>query len=176
MAVVVVGSGCGSENSSTVAPDLVQYVNPTIGGIGRMLNSTPAYIQLPHGMARITPATSPTMMDWYLSDDSYGVSVGQITVMPISEHTRLGPLGPVASRDHDREVVTPYYYSLISDAEQTRIEATPAAKSLAIRFVCPAEEARRISFGMRAGWTLSVTGASTLAATGKIGEGGQRAD
>lgn len=174
IAGAVLASVAQAETKSVATPDLVQYVDPTIGGIGRMLNSTPALIQLPHGMARIIPATSPTMMDWYLSDDSYGVSVGQITVMPISEHTRLGPLGPVASRDHDREVVTPYYYSLISDAEQTRIEATPASKSVAIRFGLPVEEARRVSFGMRAGWTLSVTGASSLSATGKVGEGDQK--
>jgi predicted alpha-1,2-mannosidase len=163
-----------AQTKAAPAGDLVQYVDPTIGGIGRMLNSTPALIQLPHGMARVIPATSPGMMDWYLSDSSYGVSVGQITVMPVSEHTWRGPMGPVASRDHDREVVRPFYYSLISDAEQTRIEAAPAAKSIAIRFGLPMEEARRISFGLRAGWTLSVTGASTLAATGKIGEGDQK--
>src|ERR1700759_2480884 len=72
--------------AAAATSDLVQYVDPTIGGIGRMLNSTPALIQLPHGMARIIPATSPAMMDWYLSDDSYGVSVGQVSVMPVSEH------------------------------------------------------------------------------------------
>src|ERR1700722_1911818 len=115
----VLGSTLQAQTKAAATSDLVQYVDPTIGGIGRMLNSTPALIQLPHGMARIIPATSPAMMAWYLSDASYGVLVGQVSVMPGSEHTWGGLLGPVASRDPDREVVAPFYYSLISDAEQT---------------------------------------------------------
>ncbi len=56
----------------TVSVDLVNSVDPTIGGIGKLLNSTPALIQLPHGMARVMPATDPGMMDWYVADDFYG--------------------------------------------------------------------------------------------------------
>src|SRR5580693_2703353 len=97
----VLGSTLQAQTKAAAASDLVQYVDPTIGGIGRLLNSTPALIQLPHGMARVIPANLPVMMDWYLSDAYYGVAVGQINVVPVSEHTWRGPMGPVASRDHD---------------------------------------------------------------------------
>lgn len=157
----------------TVSVDLVSFVDPTIGGIGKLLNSTPALIQLPHGMARVTPATDPGVMDWYVADDFYGLNVGAAVVLPVSAQTRRTALGPVASRDHDREVVAPHYYSLISDVEGTRVEATTARTSLVMRLGFPASGVRKVSFtlgaGAGAGATLRALGDSELVETAKAG-------
>jgi predicted alpha-1,2-mannosidase len=151
----------------TISVDLVSSVDPTIGGIGKLLTSTPALIQLPHGMARVMPATDPGMLDWYVSDDFYGLNIGPVVVLPVSEKTRRTVLGPVASRDHDREIVAPDYYSLISDVEGTRIEATTARKSLVLRLGFPESGLRKVSFALSAGATLRASGDSGLVEVGK---------
>lgn len=153
----------------TVSVDLVSSVDPTIGGIGKLLNSTPALIQLPHGMARVTPSTDPGVMDWYVADDFYGLNVGAAVVLPVSAQTRRTALGPVASRDHDREVVAPDYYSLISDVEGTRVEATTARTSLMLRLEFPASGVRKVSFTLSAEATLRASGDSELVETVKAG-------
>ena len=51
--------------------ELVDSVNPNIGGIGELLSTTSPSVTLPYGMIRISPITTPGITDRYLEDKIY---------------------------------------------------------------------------------------------------------
>ena len=55
--------------------DPVDYVNPNIGTIGHLLTATTPDVQLPRGMIRLIPRTTPGIRDTYLADKIYSYSV-----------------------------------------------------------------------------------------------------
>jgi hypothetical protein len=64
--------------------ELVDYVNPNIGGIGQLLTATSALVKLTAGMASVAPITTPGITDRYLADKIYGFPAGGFTFMPIA--------------------------------------------------------------------------------------------
>jgi len=54
----------------------VDYVSPNIGSIGQLLSATAPFVQVPYGMARLVPVTTPGIQDRYLADKIYGFSPG----------------------------------------------------------------------------------------------------
>ena len=54
----------------------VDYVSPNIGSIGQLLTPTMPFVQVPHGMARLAPVTTPGIQDRYLADKIFGFSAG----------------------------------------------------------------------------------------------------
>ena len=70
--------------------DAVDYVSPNIGGVGILLTSTIPYVQLPHGMARLYPITTPGTGDRYLADKIYGFPAGPAMLM--------ASVGPVSAK------------------------------------------------------------------------------
>ena len=53
----------------------VDYVDPYIGSIGHLLTATTPDVQLPRGMVRLIPGTTPGIRDVYLADKIYSFSV-----------------------------------------------------------------------------------------------------
>jgi len=64
VAVVAVALWLGGCARRLKAP--VDYVDPNIGGIGYLLAPAQPNVQLPHGMARLVPITTPGVKDRYL--------------------------------------------------------------------------------------------------------------
>jgi hypothetical protein len=61
----------------------VDYVNPNIGTIGHLLTATTPDVQLPRGMIRLIPTTTPGIRDVYLADKIYAfstISLGLIMI------------------------------------------------------------------------------------------------
>ena len=80
--------------------DPVDLVSPYIGSIGQLLSSIDPYVLRPHGMARISPITTPGISDRYLADSIYGLrpamlmaSTGHISTEAslVSTHRAMGP-------------------------------------------------------------------------------------
>jgi putative alpha-1,2-mannosidase len=99
--------------------DPVDYVNPTIGSIGHLLTATTPDVQLPHGMIRVIPTTTPGIRDVYLADKIYSFStvslsndfsrgVGAFSIMATTGKIKTNPDENASWFDHDLEKTTPY--------------------------------------------------------------------
>lgn len=117
--------------SGTPGRAQVQHVDPTIGGVGLLLQPTRPTVHLPNSMVRMYPVRADQLDD-------------QIRSFPLSiiSH-RLGELfalmpgeteGPAA---WDQEVTTPYYYSTRFDESLIRTEFAPAERCGYFRFTFP---------------------------------------
>lgn len=115
----------------------VEYVDPTIGGQGILLQPTRPTVSLPNSMVRVYPVRNDQLDD-------------QIHSFPLTiiSH-RLGELfwlmpenGSSAAWDqpaaYDQEIETPYYYSVRFDGSMVRTEFTPTAHCGFFRFTFPA--------------------------------------
>lgn len=114
----------------------VEYVDPSMGGQGFMLEPTHPTVSLPNSMVRVYPVRKDQLDD-------------QIHSFPLTiiSH-RLGELfwlmpgdGSPGAWDrpqtYDQEVETPYYYSARFDDSLIKIEFTPAARCGYFRFTFP---------------------------------------
>ena len=90
----------------------VDLVSPNIGGIGQLLSATLPYAQLPHGMARIAPITTPGITDRYLADKIYGFPVGPAMLTASVGDVSSRPKDYASDYDHDFESATPYHYAV----------------------------------------------------------------
>jgi predicted alpha-1,2-mannosidase len=113
----------------------VQYVDPTIGSVGLILEPTRPTAHLPNSMVRVFPNRKDQMDD-------------QISYFPltISSHRQpsLFALMPYSGNEGkdvwkrkftwDQEKATPYYYSVRLEDSGDSIEFTPAAKSGFFKF------------------------------------------
>jgi len=61
--LLLVLSGSSEAGAAAKRMEPVDYVSPNIGGIGQLLTATVPYVQRPHGMARLTPITTPEIND-----------------------------------------------------------------------------------------------------------------
>jgi putative alpha-1,2-mannosidase len=120
----------------------VEYVDPSMGGQGFMLEPTRPTVSLPNSMVRVYPVRQDQLDD-------------QIHSFPLTiiSH-RLGELfwlmpgdGSADAWDHpaayDQEVETPYYYSARLDDSLIKIEFTPTARC---GFRCGQWQGSAISF------------------------------
>ena len=82
-AALLIFSGCGKFTERHREP--VGYVDPYIGSIGHLLTATTPDVQLPRGMVRLLPLTTPGIRDTYLA----GKNTGIYTVFSTSEGEQL---------------------------------------------------------------------------------------
>ena len=93
----------------------VEYVAPNIGGIGQLLTATIPYVQLPHGMARLAPITTPGITDRYLAETIYGFPAGAGVITALTGPLNGPSIDAPSTYDHDFEIATPYYYKVPLD-------------------------------------------------------------
>ena len=128
--------------------DPVDYVNPTIGSIGHLLTATTPDVQLPRGMIRLIPATTPGIRDVYLADKIYGfstISLGSdfskamaaFSLMATTGNIKLDPEQNASWFDHDLEQATPYFYSVLLEDYNINAEYTATEHSAIYRFTFP---------------------------------------
>ena len=149
--------------------ELVDDVDPNIGGIGQLLTATIPYVQRPHGMARLAPITTPGITDRYLADKIYGFPAGPAVLM-----ASTGPAGAEAKDyasdfDHDFEVVTPYYYAADLQTWGIRAELTASAEAAYYRFTFPASPHAHLALSLNKDATIAVVGNNAV-------EGSERFD
>jgi predicted alpha-1,2-mannosidase len=108
----------------------VDYVDPTIGNVGILLEPTRPTVFLPNSMVRVYPVRADALAD-------------QIRSFPltISSH-RMDELFSIMPGDgrpaaYDQEKTTPYYYSTRFDESLTQTEFSPTERCGYFRFTFP---------------------------------------
>ena len=146
----------------SLASAQVEFVDPSMGGQGFMLEPTRPTVSLPNSMVRVYPVRKDQLDD-------------QIHSFPLTiiSH-RLGELFWLMPSDgssdawnrsaaYDQEVETPYYYSTRFDASLIQTEFTPAAHCGYFRFTFPSNKpvvllASRLEGSVSIGDNNSVSG------------------
>ena len=129
----------------------VDSVNPNIGTIGHLLTATVPYVQVPHGMARLAPVTTPGTQDRYLADKIYGFPAGPATLMAYTGEMTTDPPRMASHYDHDFEAATPYWYRVRLDDSDIEAEFTATQAAAFYRFTFPAAPHAHFSLSVRSG-------------------------
>ena len=126
----------------------VDYVNPNIGTIGHLLTATTPDVQLPRGMIRLIPGTTPGIRDVYLADKIYSFSTMSLSndfAKWNSAFSLMAKTGKISTDiaenasnfDHELETATPYYYSVFLEDYNIEAEYTATGHSAFYRFTFP---------------------------------------
>ncbi len=124
---------CGGERAGNL-----QYVDPTIGGVGHLLEPTRPIAHLPNSMVRVYPVRKDHLDDQidYFPLSVHSHRTGNIFyVMPAAPGAQAGSK-PVPQA-YDLEQTAPHYYTAVLEASQVQIEFTPGERSGYFRFTSP---------------------------------------
>ncbi|HVU08345.1 MAG TPA: GH92 family glycosyl hydrolase [Verrucomicrobiae bacterium] len=146
---------CGGITSAQV-----EYVDPSMGGQGFMLEPTRPTVSLPNSMVRVYPVRKDQLDDQI---DSFPLTI-------ISH--RMGELfwlmpGGDSPAAYDQEVETPYYYSARFDDSLIQTEFTPTARCGYFRFTFPSGKPV-VFLANRQGGNLSADGNNAISGTENI--------
>ncbi len=114
---------------------VVDYVDPTIGSVGLILEPTRPLMHLPNSMVRVFPSRKDQLDDQISYFPLTISSHRQPSVFALMSHT--GNIDKSTWRKKyawDNEVTRPFYYSVRLEENNERIEFTPAARSGFFRF------------------------------------------
>jgi predicted alpha-1,2-mannosidase len=119
----------------SLAQAQVEYVDPTMGGVGYLLEPTRPTVSLPNCMVRMYPVRQDQLDDQIHSFPLTIIShrLGELFWLMPSDGSPNG-WNPQA---YDQEVATPYYYSTRFDDSLIQIEFTPTARCGYFRFTFP---------------------------------------
>jgi predicted alpha-1,2-mannosidase len=137
----------------------VDYVDPHIGSISYLLKSVPPTVQLPFGMIRLAPLTSPGISDSYLAEKIYGFPVEGAVLMPTTGPVETDPAKNASLYDHDFETATPYYYAVTLEKTGTQVEFTVTERATYFRFAYPKTSDRNVVVRLSGQGTLSADAA-----------------
>jgi predicted alpha-1,2-mannosidase len=116
----------------------VEYVDPTMGGQGFMLEPTRPTVSLPNSMVRVYPVRKDQLDDQIQSFPLTIIShrLGELFwLMPGDATPGVDPWN--RAQTWDQETTTPYYYTTRFDDSLIRTEFTPAAHCGYFRFTFP---------------------------------------
>ena len=139
----------------TSAPSVKQtalnYIDPTIGNVGRLLEPTRPTVQLPNQMIRFTPQRKDFLDDQITSFPLNVVShrMGQVfalkpSIDPVSRDSWQKKM----TYDHDLEINKPWYYSTYLVDDEINVEFTAGKKAGYYRFRFPASSNKALLFDM----------------------------
>lgn len=164
--ILAAGSGFGAQPARQKEP--VDYVNPNIGTIGHLLTATIPYVQVPHGMARLAPVTTPGMQDRYLADKIFGFPAGPATLTAYRGELSVDPARTASNYDHDFETATPYWYKVRLDDSDIVAEFTATPLAAYYRFTFPSGPHAHLGFNLRNG-AIDVAGPRSVSGSGDSG-------
>jgi predicted alpha-1,2-mannosidase len=142
----------------------VEYVDPTIGGLGFLLQPTRPTVYLPNSLIRMYPVRNDQLDDQIQSFPLTLIShrAGELFWLMPADGL---PAGDAWDRPqtYDQETTTPYYYATRFDDSLIRTEFAPAARSGFFRFTFPSENrvvilANRFPGDLKAAGSNVVTG------------------
>jgi predicted alpha-1,2-mannosidase len=116
----------------------VDEVDPTIGGVGYLLEPTHPTVSLPNSMVRFYPIRRDALDDQIRSFPLSVVShrLGELfSIMPCDSETPPQTWSHPAA--YDQEKTSPYYYSTRFDGSLIQTEFTPTARCGFFRFTFP---------------------------------------
>jgi putative alpha-1,2-mannosidase len=139
VAFIVLGLSFATANLRAQAKkikDPVDYVDPTIGGLGHLLTATSPSVQPPYGMVRCVPITTGGA-DTYMNTTIVGFPAAGMTLMPTTGNLETNVAQYASEFDRDFETVTPYYGSNVLDKYDIAAEYTVARRAVFYRFSYP---------------------------------------
>ena len=147
----------------------VDYVSPNIGSIGQLLSaSTSPFVQVPYGMARLVPVTTPGIRDKYLADKIYGFTPGVGMIMVATGAVSPETAAYASDFDHDFETATPYYYAVDLQTWSSKAEYTATQHAGFYRFTLPASSSAHMILSLEKGGELAVVGPNALQGSQRI--------
>ena len=149
--------------------DPVDYVNPNIGTIGHLLTATTPDVQLPRGMIRLIPRTTPGIRDVYLADkitsfsaislsNDFSGGLGMFSLMATTGNIKIDEAANASRFDHDSEKATPYYYSVVLEDYDIEVEYTATEHSAYYKFIFPENDNSNIFLSMSLNAELKIVG------------------
>jgi predicted alpha-1,2-mannosidase len=118
----------------------IQYVDPTIGGVGQLLEPTRPTAHLPNSVIRMYPVRKDQLDDQisYFPLTMYSHRIGNVfALMPVTGEITNASWNEKFT--YDLEKTTPYYYSVKLENSGTGIEFTPSQHSGYYRFNFPSQ-------------------------------------
>jgi predicted alpha-1,2-mannosidase len=155
--------------SEATHKDAVDYVNPNIGTIGHLLVATASMVQLPHGMVQVGQNPYPELADRYLADKVSGFSIRALpryATKPLSGIMATIGEAQISSEkyasffDHDFEVVTPYFSSLLLEDYNIEASMTVTSHTSFYKFKFPESKKANILINNNA--QIKITGENTI--------------
>ncbi|MDQ0108779.1 putative alpha-1,2-mannosidase [Chitinophaga terrae (ex Kim and Jung 2007)] len=129
----------------------IDFIDPTIGNVGQLLEPTRPTVQLPNQMIRFTPQRKDYMDD-QISDFPLNVvshRLGQVfSIKPAIGSVNEEAWNNRMAYDHDLEINRPWYYSTWLLDEEVNIEFTAGQRTGYYRFKFPAEKAKSLLLGV----------------------------
>ena len=153
----------------------VEWVTPSAGSQGFMLEPTRPTVSLPNSMVRVYPVRKDQLDDQIHSFPLTIIShrLGELFwLMPADGR----PDGWDRAQAYDQEVETPYYYATRFDDSLIRTEFTPTAHAGIFRFTFPTKQAaillgNRRSGSLQANADGSVSGTETFKGESRLSNG-----
>jgi predicted alpha-1,2-mannosidase len=143
----------------------VDFVNPNIGGISPLLETTVPLVNLPNSMMRVHripgnfQAEKIKGFPFILCGHRNGTAG---LLMPSSGKRAADPELWQSYYDHDYEVCTPYYYSVWLQDPDINLEFTVSEKSSFYRFSWNKKEQKNLSLAVATDGLLKVTDNNTV--------------
>lgn len=137
----------------------VAFVDPTIGGVGLLLEPTRPTVHLPNSMVRVFPARKDGMdprIGYFPLTISSHRQHSLFAVMPYS-----GTISESSWKErlaYDAEKTTPYYYSVRLEESGDSIEFTPGARSGHFVFHFKSNAPHAIRLGILNGGSITAEG------------------
>jgi predicted alpha-1,2-mannosidase len=141
------------------------YVDPTIGGVGHLLEPTRPTMHLPNSMVRMYPVRKDQLDDQiaYFPLSMYSHRIGNVfSVMPCTESNQQSA---ASKTTYDQEKTTPYYYTVLLEEPQVKVEYSPAERSGYYRFTSLSRMPVNLQFGIINQGSINVEGKRVLTGT-----------
>jgi predicted alpha-1,2-mannosidase len=136
-------------DSSAPGRSNLDYIDPTIGNVGQLLEPTRPTMHLPNQLIRFTPQRKDYMDDQISSFPLTIVShrLGQVfSLKPSIEKIGPGAWQSKMSYDNNLEINRPWYYSTYLIDDGITVEFTPGKKAGCFRFQFPEGKDKSILF------------------------------
>lgn len=126
---------------------ILDYVDPTIGNVGQLLEPTRPTIQLPNQVIRVAPQRKDYLDNQITSFPLNIVShrMGQVfSIRPSAKPVSAESWKDRMAYDHDLEINNPWHYSTYLVDDEVTVEFTPGKKAGIYRFRFPRSAHRSI--------------------------------
>jgi len=125
----------------------LQYIDPTIGNVGQLLQPTRPTVQLPNQMMRMYPIRQDALDDQIRNFPLLIVSHRLGEAFSIKPAVKSGDLREKMTYDTDLEITRPWYYSTYLLDDEITVEFVPGKKVGYYRFHFPKGKDKQLLLG-----------------------------
>ncbi|MDP4174960.1 MAG: GH92 family glycosyl hydrolase [Bacteroidota bacterium] len=148
--------------------ELADYVNTYIGSISPKTGGTSPLVRIPHGEIEIAPAFTPGIGDQYLADKIFAFRFGIVNIMANTGEIKLADKNISSRFDHDLETATPYYYSVLLEDFNIKVEYTVNNNSAYFRFTFPKSEKSNLFLALNGKASLDIKNGKEIEGSSEI--------